>query len=241
MTSLMKSLGRRKRAKLATAAFAVAGASALLFATEFPSGMSLTGGGSAALAELMARSPGMRTGGLALKGKAVRAMALPVGSAESVPTGPGEEAGAPRNAVASVLGASAGPEEGLPGALPGPDDAFPSDFTAPAVPSVTAPAGATSPGPGGFGGFSPPSLGGGGPVILPPGPGATTPTDTVPTPGPSETPPTGTPTDTPTSTPTVAPPLPTGPVPEPQAWALLIVGFGIVGRSMRTRRRVAAA
>lgn len=240
MTAPVKSMGRNKRAKLATAATVVAGASALLLATEIPSGISLFGGGSAALAELIARSPGVRMGGLALKAKAPRAMVSPDSATAAISGVPAEEGLAPRNAVASVLGSSAGPEGPVDNAIPGNDSPFPSDFVAPSVPTVDAPAGVTGSTPGGPGstpfpfpgGIGGGGGGGGGPLIITPGgPGGTIPG------GPTDNTP-GTPTEEP---PVVVPPTPpsVGGVPEPQAWALLIIGFGAIGFSMRQRRRAA--
>lgn len=231
MTAPVKSMGRNKRAKLATAVTVVAGASALLLATEVPSGISLLGGGSTALAELIARSPGVRMGGVALKAKAPRAIISPDPATASISGVPAEEAIAPRNAIASVFGTSAGPEGPVVGVIPGSDSPFPSDFVAPAVPTAGLPESTfpnpVNPGVAPFpflGGIGSGGGGGGGPLIITPGgPGGTIP---------------GTPTDQP---PVDVPPQPpqVGGVPEPQAWALLIIGFGAVGFSMRQKRRAA--
>ena len=95
---------------------------ALLLATVIPAGL-VPAGGSAALAELLARSPGERIGAEALKAKQRRAALAPQVASEAPP----------QNAFASVLGASAGPEDAVPGA---PTDGlgFPSDFLAPDAP-----------------------------------------------------------------------------------------------------------
>lgn len=157
-------------------------------------------------------------------------------------------AGAPVNAApvdgtaASAGTTSAGATGGTP--------------TMAAAASAAPPGGSAGSGPSGpppFGGlisqFSPVS----GPGGVFPGPTPTpTPPTATPTPQPTGTPPANpTPTPTPTSpvvdpTPPIATPTPpiivdpTGPVspvPEPAAWALWLMGFGIVGSLIRWRRR----
>jgi hypothetical protein len=67
-----------------------------------------------------------------------------------------------------------------------------------------------------------------------------TPTPPVIEPTPTPTPPIidPTPTPFPTSTPPVIDPTgPVSPVPEPAAWALWLLGFGVVGSLIRWRRR----
>ena len=221
MSANQNPAGRLKgKRKLAGATLVIA-AAALFLTTEAPHQLSAAIGGSTALAELAARSPGMRVGGVALKSKASRSALAPVAK-------PGPAAGIPDPAVATVLGTSAGPAIVLPetGAI-GPGG-FPTDFVSPTAP------GAPSAGPGAevpSGGFTnvpfPPS--GGFPIFVPGGGG---PGGNIPggeTPG-GETP-----------EPPIAPPPPppvTVPVPEPEAWLLLIAGFGLIGSAMRRRRRV---
>ena len=174
-------------------------------------------GASSALAELAARSPGVRIGGVSLKAKTRRA-AAPVTS--------GPEVG-PESAVASVLGTSAGPEGAVPGIGPIGLGDFPPDFVVPELPTtVVAPPGADFPpfdfgtpiipgigggpifaggggGGGGTGGGG--TGGGGGGTIIPP------------------------------------PPPPVPGVPEPSVWLMLIAGFGTIGAAMRRERRVRIA
>lgn len=97
----------------------------LLVVTIIPAGLIPTGG-SAALAELLARSPGERTGGVALKAKQRRAAVAPLAG------GPAEAA--PANAFASVLGTSAGPEGAVPAAPAATPGGFPAEFLAPEAP-----------------------------------------------------------------------------------------------------------
>jgi hypothetical protein len=186
---------------------------AILLATELPTGFFPIDGGSAALAELAARSPGNRVGGIALKAKSPRAALAPI-SADDSPRG----APVPEGPLASVLAAPATPEAVVPGA------ASPSEFLPPSAPVVAA-------GPGAgvvpdFGSVPLPSPGG--LALLPPGGGGgggggggilTPPTETIPVPGPTGT-------------------VPVVPgIPEPSTWLMLIAGFGCVGSAMRRRRR----
>lgn len=181
-------------------------------------------GGSVALAELLARSPGARIGGVALKAKSPRIAIAP--AVASIAPGADES---PRNAFASVLGASAGPEGAVPDTLPIGPGGFPTDFTNPVTPTETVSntPDVTSPGtstPVVFNPVTPPPVVGT-PIIGPVVPGG---------------PPVVTPTTPPTTTPPVTPPTIPG-VPEPATWLMLILGFGAIGTSMRTRLRVRMA
>lgn len=202
---------------------AIAGGSLLLL-TELPNGLASGADASATLAELAARSPGARIGGIALKAKRKRArpVALVRGVA-SVPPGRATPAASLMSAAPVV------PVAPTPAGLA----ALPSDFVAPAGPVATIAAAPPASG-GGIGFF--PTPGGGGAIIG--GGGGGTPgggSAVVPTP-------------TPTSTPTVPPvlvtpsPTPTAPavsaVPEPSMWLMFIAGFGFVGSALRRRRRV---
>ena len=229
MAAHLRTAGRKsKKRVMATAALAVS-LGGLLLATEIPHGFAPGGGGTAALAELLARSPGARIGGTALKAKEPRFGLSPVGSG----TNPGSDT-SPENALASVLGTSAGPEGPIPNTGPTGPGGFPSDFTSPGLPGAIGAGPGSSSGPdfdigsgsspsvggspflvgggggsgggggGGGGGGIGTNPGGGGGVI--PGPGGTIPG-----------------------------------VPEPSSWLLLIAGFGIVGHAMRHRRRVVFA
>lgn len=208
MTASRKAAGRiiGKR-KAVGASVAVAGA-ALLLATELPQGLSSAVGGSVALAELAARSPGARIGGVALKAKTPRL--APVAAAP----------GAPGTAVASVLSAAAGPEGPLAATGPVGPGGFPNEFFAPPVSDVASPGTPAGPGtapPIDFGSVPVPPPGGG-LIIVPGGPGGTTPTEppVVVPPGPPIIP----------------------PIPEPSTWLMLIAGFGAIGSAMRRTRRV---
>lgn len=199
-----------------------AAAAALLLATELPQGLLMASGGSTALAELLARSPGARVGGVALKAKERRAGLASVASAASPA---GAEARAAVTPVASVLGAAATPEGAVPGFAPG---AFPADFVAPGipVPAAGAPAAGAAPG---FGGVPLPAVGGL-PIFVPGGGGGGG-GGTTPNPG------GGTPVPPPISTvPGVVPGIP-----EPSTWLMLILGFGLTGGAMRRRPRGAIA
>ena len=206
----------RKRKTAAVVALALTPAmGGLLLATEVPA--SLGASGTRALAELVARSPGARVGGTALKAKSPRlALVSPLGS-EASPAG----AKLPGVPLASVLSSSAGPEGPVP-AAPG---SFASDFAAPAIPGegLLGPSAPSYPLPVDFGsvpGFSgggapffggvPGGIGGGGGGGggFPGGGGVIGP-----------------------------PPA----IPEPSTWLLLIGGFGLVGGSMRRKRRAVHA
>lgn len=226
MTARRKTAGRDiGKRKLVGLALTVAAAT-LVLATELPQGLSRALGGSAALAELAARSPGARIGGVALKGKTRFSLAPVAGVA-------GPAAGAPGlgNPVASVQGASVGPEGPVPTSGPIGPGGFPNDFLAPGlagVPIAAAPGAAPGAGPPiDFGGGPLPIIGGL-PIFVPGGPGGTIPP--------------GTPGGGGVIVPPPLPPVPpAGPIPEPSTWLLLIAGFGLTGGAMRRRRRVATA
>lgn len=231
MTSREKTEGRStKKLLVAGAMFAAAGASLLLL-TEFPPGLASGAGASTALAELAARSPGMRIGGVALKAKtrraALPALAKPVAAA---PAGRGTP-------TAQVMSAeTAAPPAAAPATL----GIFPGEAFISSPQSAVA----AAPAPGGFG-FVP--VPGGGGVIIGPGgggsggPGGIGGATPNPTPTPTVTP---SPTPTPTATPPVVvvpTPSPTVPpvsaVPEPSTWLMLITGFGLLGSAVRRQRR----
>jgi hypothetical protein len=222
--------GRIRSNRAIAAVLAATALGALVLATEIPStGLPLEGG-SVALAELLARSPGARVGGVALKAKSLRTAIAPAATSIAPPS---KEY--PRNAFASVLGTSAGPEEVLPDTSPIGPGGFPTDFTNPVAPgeSLAAPPAGTTPG-----------TGGAGPGILVPvvtSPGVGTP---VIGPGGSGVPPVVAPTQPPTSPPTTTTPTlpPTIPgVPEPATWTVMILGFGVIGSALRKRQRVRMA
>lgn len=213
MTARKNSAGRGRKTRVVAAVMLSLTAGALLLATELPSGISMGAGASSALAELVARSPGMRIGGVSLKAKTRRAQFSP-----AAPAGPGSEA-APGNALASVLGTAVGPEGPVPGTgAIGPGD-FPRDFTAPDVPREASGPGSPTFGSGGGVGIpvgGVPIFGGGGGGVIGGGTGG----------GP----------------PILPPPPPVIPgIPEPSAWLMLIIGFGLIGGSMRRERRVRIA
>jgi hypothetical protein len=236
MTSRFITAGRsRRKLAVGSVTLAMVGAS-LVLSTEFPGFMRSGAGASSALAELAARSPGVRIGGTALKAKTRRvapaAMAKPASATPETPVGTGAPA-------ASVLGATAPQEFGPASATFGTTPAEAGVLGA--APIVAAPA------PGGSPGFAP-GLGGGAVLIGPGGGAPVSPGGGVgaigPTPTPSVTTPTPAPTPSPSSTSpiSVVPgPAPTQPavsaVPEPATWLMLIVGFGFLGGALRSRGR----
>lgn len=220
MTARPTIAGRKKATRKALGLLVAVAAAALFLTTAFPGRLSSAVGGSVALAELAARSPGMRVGGVALKAKEPRlaptATGAPVGGTS-----------APGNPLASALGTSLGPEGPVPTSGPVASGTFPADFIAPAVPLTLAAATPGRPGaapPGGFATGPLPS--GGGFAIFPPGGGG----------GSGGSPPISQPPGGGTVIPPVVPPV--GAVPEPATWLMLIAGFGIIGGAMRRRRRV---
>lgn len=234
MTARRKAAGRIMRNRnVAGIALAVT-ATALLLATELPQGLAKAAGGSAALAELAARSPGMRVGGVALKAKTPRAALAPIAAAA-----PGPGASVPGNAVASVLGTGVGPEGPIPTSGPVGSPGFSHGFLTPGVPGILGPGS----GPGStpntdFGGISSPPIGGG--AIIAPGggggggSGGGTPGAGITPPGGGGAPGGG----------VIAPPAPlpsAGAIPEPSIWLMLMAGFGAIGSAMRRSRRVRLA
>ena len=206
---------KHRRAIAGSAAFVAAAIS--LGVASIPAAV-VAAGGSDALAELAARSPGQRMGGIALKGKGkakARTARLSPAMTGKIPT--------PQDPpVAVVMGSS----PMIPAVIPGVEQ----PLTPAAVPGVFAAAapdggGSTVPIPG----FIPPAAP---PLFTTPG--------TNPNPDPTQTPnPEPTPNPTPNPTPTPTDPVPA--VPEPSTWLMMIVGFGLVGRAMRVRRRAVFA
>lgn len=225
MTALRVKAGRNKKKVALVGATLTATIASLLVVTDFPRAFASDGGGSVALAELAARSPGMRVGGIALKSKTRRAA-----SVGRVARSPAPAADTPTAPMASVL--SAGPLG--PDAAPAGLGSFPSDFVQPAAPGVAA-----APVVGGVPGGGIPGIGAG-PVIIGGGGGGTPGggTGVVPTPTPT---PTASPTPVPTASPTPTPTEPVPAVPEPGTWLTLILGFGMVGAGLRRRRRLLLA
>lgn len=214
-------IGTKRR--IATAGLVIA-IGTMLLATEVPSAVLSAGGGTTALAELLARSPGARVGGVALKAKERRAA---LAAAPSTPSGP---AGAsPSAALSPVAGGGTAPEGPIPGFAPG---GVPSDVFPPAVPQLAV-AGPGGDIPTGFGFPTTPIPGAGGGTFFVPGGGGGGGggTGITPEPGPG----------TPTPVPTGPVPGPVAPVPEPGTWLMLIAGFGMIGGAMRRRRRFAVA
>ena len=175
MTAKPMSSGRKGRTRAIVAIMLAMSAGSLFLTTELPSGVPLGTRASAALAELAARSPGMRMGGVSLKAKIRRAAVLPVADL------------APGDAATPARESAVGPEGSVPtiGAI-GPGD-LSGVFGAPEIPALaSAPTVPASPsydfgtsnippiggvaifgGPGGGTGGGP---GGGGGTILPPPP-----------------------------------------------------------------------
>lgn len=218
MTAIRRLAGRIGKKRVLATTGGLALLATLLVTTETPSALLAADGGSTALAELAARSPGARVGGVALKAKPRRAALSPVASA----LGPEAEATTPAAALGSPL-----PEGPIPTGVPG---IVLPDFAAPPVPTP-ADAGGTAAAPGfpEFGGGLPPIAGPA--IFLPPGGGGGGGgggTGVTPNPGP-----------TPMPTPTV-PGVPPA-IPEPSTWLMLIAGFGVIGGAMRRKRRVAIA
>lgn len=229
MMAGLRTIARRVGTKRKIAATGLAlSIGAMLLATELPGSLSLAGGGSAALAELLARSPGARVGGVALKAKDRRSKlaAAPSGLAGPTEAGPGKGAEV-------MAGAVPGPESAVPAFVaPG---GSPPDVFAPAIPAsfANSAAGGVGGGPG-FAGVPGPVLGGG--AVFGPGSSGGTGGGSggggIVSPSPGSTPP-------PTPLPTATGPGVVSPIPEPATWLLLIAGFGAVGSAMRRRRHVA--
>lgn len=217
MTTRATNAGRTIQKRKVVAASLAFGCAALLVTTDFAQGVAASARESVALAELAARSPGMRIGGVALKGKARRAPAFARRPDSSTP---GKE---PR---ASVLGTAVGPEGAAPSWLPAGTVGLPDSIVTPAVQDLPLPA---SPGSQG-GGFAAPPFGGG--VIVGGGggggggSGGTPPTSEVPG---GET----------VIPPVIVPPI--AAVPEPGTWLMLIAGFGLMGAAMRRRKQLLPA
>lgn len=237
MTARRKAAGRIMRNRNVAGISLAVTATALLLATELPQGLAKAAGGSAALAELAARSPGMRVGGVALKAKTPRAALAPAAAAA-----PGPGAPVPGNAVASVLGTGVGPEGPIPTSGPVGSPGFSHGFLTPGVPGILGPGS----GPGStpntdFGGISSPPIGGG--AIIAPGGGGSgggggggggTPGAGITPPGGGGAPGGG----------VIAPPAPlpsAGAIPEPSIWLMLMAGFGAIGSAMRRSRRARLA
>lgn len=215
MAFIRNSLERvaQRRAIVTTAVVVVVGAMALTIGR--PGGAAGNSGLQDTLAELAARSPGARIGGVALKGKGK-------GKSRAVLASAAAPEPAAETPIANVLPVATTPVNPAPQIVLG---EFP---TAVAIPGTAAPAPALP-------GFAPvfPGIGGGGFVIGPGGGGGGGGGTGVVTP---------TPTPTPTPNPTVTPtPPPVPAIPEPSTWFMLILGFGVVGGAMRGKRRVALA
>lgn len=220
MRALREKLSRKK-VRGAWGVFALGAPLALVvLATEFPSGIVPGVGGSMALAELIARSPGARVGGVALKAKAPLSALAPLAGV------PGPGAGAtPQSGLSPVPG----PASPVAVVLPATGAAFPGTTPAIVLPDFTGPA-------AGGGGLAGPSVGGvpfipGGAGIfipgIPGGGGGSAPGGEVPGGGTAVIPP--------------PPPPPVAAVPEPSVWLMMIIGFGALGRAMRRRQRACPA
>lgn len=216
MTARRTTAGRNNGKRVVASIVLAIATSAMLLSTELPAGFPPAGGGSAALAEIAARSPGPRIGGVALKAKSIGALMAP---------GPVAAAPAPGNAVASVLGTSAGPEGAVPGSGAVGPGGFPSDFLTPAAPAEAgSPGVVSSPPTGDFGSVALPPVGGL-PIFVPGGGGGGGGGELAPPPGGG----------------VVVPPGPGGAIPEPSTWLMLIGGFGMIGHAMRRGRQARLA
>src|SRR5689334_9880016 len=129
MTARLSEAGRISGKRAVAGMTLAAAATALVLTTGFPA-ENVLGGGSAALAELVARSPGARIGGIALKAKAPRSRVAPTAAA-APPASAGPALAAAPNPAA--LGAGTVPALGF-----GPSSGFGSPVVLPAdsVPSV---------------------------------------------------------------------------------------------------------
>lgn len=160
--------------------------------------------------DLLDRSPGTRIGGVAIKGKTRVVMAAPVGA-----RGPGSRVSAPATGFPAAGGAvlatptAAPASAGRTPAIVLPD--FPALASAPMTPGVGS--GAT----GATGGGTtppPPTTGGGGGFVFFPGIGGGGPPIVI-----------------------IPPSPPVAPIPEPTAWIMMVLGFGVLGGAMRSRGR----
>jgi hypothetical protein len=221
--AVLRTLAGRDGNKRKLAGFVASGALiAVLATTALPAGTVPTGT-SAALAELVKRSPGKRTKAVALKAKNRRAAASPA-QVKRVPR-------VAKPKVAKALPVTAGPEAAVPPPPLAQSTPVPAEVFAPPAPAEGAPvvvAQADTPQvrpiatrfPAPIGGFlfGPPGGGGGGGI------GATPPD-----------------TGGPIAVPTPPPPPVAGAVPEPSTWLMLILGFGALGQAIRRRARIAPA
>ncbi|MBW0007085.1 MAG: PEPxxWA-CTERM sorting domain-containing protein [Sphingomonas sp.] len=233
----------RRRRAVAVAALCLATAAPLsLSFADFRTGDVLEAAVSKAqsLADMLGkRSPGERTAAELTKTKHARALAKTRMAPKPAP---------PETALAKILLA---PPEPLPVEVAA---AAPSIIKAPQpLVSMLVP-------PGGGSVIIPP---GGGDVIIPPGggpggtppgdtppPGGTPPTDQPPPPTDQPPPPTDQPppptdqppppTDQPPPPTDQPPPPPTPPVPEPATWAMMLVGFGLIGWRIRQASQASA-
>lgn len=217
----LRALAGLSKGKIAAAGIVIATAGgSLLLMTASSSGVVPGIGAGAVLAELAARSPGVRIGGVALKAKNSRLAPASLGKAS--PAG----AAAPRAPVATVM--SVGPVGAAPVGLAAvPNSIFAPDIVLPALAGT--PGSGTAPVLGGGGGGG----GGGGFIIAPPGGGSggSPGGGGVIPPGPAPTP-------IATASPTPTPTPPVSAVPEPATWLMLIIGFGLLGGALRQRQRV---
>lgn len=219
MTARQKLAGRiGKKGAVAGGALAFLLTSVLMAAIA-PAKQALADGGDDVIAELLKRSPGMRVGGIALKAKKLRGKGPLAGKGD-----PELAAAEPENPLASVLGSTAGePETETP---LGPEG-FPTDFTNPIGEAPV-----ETPAVGGLPGFIPGTGIGGGPIVIGGGGGGGGGTPGGGNPG-GGNPGGGNPGG---GNPGGGDP-PMAAVPEPATWAMLIVGFGVIGAGMRRRPR----